>query len=356
MPGQRLIFEAFNVDDTAPDTHDSSIYTYRYQNGVRAESISGFSDLRRRLEHVLMEKAYTSEELSRQLSFDRQLLQKILDYLFTYTGEVAALDIPQQPTVYTWADRVADESVREKVALAEIAVYTDDYNVGDLTAIAAYLTNLLVINPPLELIDDTMHKCQHILDAAKLAQAFRPSADLDNRVALIKKKYELLDELRDRVAASIELEDTAENRVDDSAGGPSQEPESANPDMDALPEMEHGGKLYPYETLFLLGSGQNYTGPEMLKTISIDDPELSTMSFANLSTLIVEMSTFTQDLELGSSILGLVETYVGSIFPGKGLNIRFRKAPGIKYKRNVEKLMHEEVLQIRKRGYRIIEK
>ncbi len=94
----------------------------------------------------------------------------------------------------------------------------------------------------------------------------------------------------------------------------------------------------------------------MLKTISIDDPELSTMSFANLSTLIVEMSTFTQDLELGSSILGLVETYVGSIFPGKGLNIRFRKAPGIKYKRNVEKLMHEEVLQIRKRGYRIIEK
>jgi hypothetical protein len=91
----------------------------------------------------------------------------------------------------------------------------------------------------------------------------------------------------------------------------------------------------------------------MLKHISIDDPELTTLGFANLDLLVVELDTFIGDLETGGSILGLVETYIGPVFPGKGLTVRFRKLPGMKYKRNIEKLMHEEVLRIRKHGYSV---
>ena len=53
-------------------------------------------------------------------------------------------------------------------------------------------------------------------------------------------------------------------------------------------------------------------------------------------------------------MLGLVETYRGSLFPGKGLTVEFRKLAGVKHKRNVEKLLHEETLRIRKRGYQVL--
>jgi len=341
MPGNYVIFDAVCSEDTKAGEHDPNIFLYRYQNGVRAESISGFSDVKRRLEHILSEKAHMTEELTRILSFDRQLLQKILDYLFTHTGEVAALDIPQQPTLYVWADVLVDEDIREKQVLGSVGVDTEDYTVEDLTAVASYLTNLLVLSPPAEMLDDAIGKCELILDAAKLTQAFQPTAELEDRINLLKKKLERLYEQR------VLLE---EEYADEETGS---EPEAAERSIDTLPEMTTSGKLYPYSTLYLMGSEQEYTGPDMLKHISVDDPELTTMSFANLSTVIVELDTFVNDLQAGCSVIGLVETYIGSLFPKEGLTVTFKKLPGVKYKRNVENLMHEEVLLIRKRGYRV---
>ncbi|MBN1685024.1 MAG: hypothetical protein JW852_00135 [Spirochaetales bacterium] len=343
MPGNHLVFDAFSASEIAPDQYDPNIYAYRYRNGVRAESISGFADVKRRLEHLLMEKPYTTEQLSRELSFDRPLLQKILDYLFTHTGEIAALDIPHQSTLYIWANREVAENIRTKFGLGAVGVDTDDYTAEDITAIASYLTNLLVLHPSIELLDDAIDKCRMMLDAARLSQAFQPSAELENRISLLKKKYGELCERREAEMAKWAREETDDDQ-----------PAEADASIDLLPDPGQAGKLYPYSTLYLLGSGQNYSGPEMLKHISVDDPELSTMSFANLSLLVVELDTFTEDLETGRSVLGLVETYLSSFFPGKGLTVKFRRITGVRHKRHVERLLHEEVLRIRKRGYHVV--
>jgi hypothetical protein len=341
MPGNHLVFDAINIAEVTPESYDPTIYAYRYRNGVRAESIGGFADVKRRLQHILAENPRTTEQLARALSFDRQLLQKILDYLFTHTGEIAALDVPEQPTLYIWADREVAENIRTKLILGAVDVDTDDYTIEDLTAISSYLTNLLVINPSIEVLDDAIDKCRLMLDAAKLAQAFQPNTDLENRIELLKKKYDQLCERREEEVARWAPSEESEQEI------------SIDPDFDALPDMLGESKLYPHGTLYLMGSGQDYTGPEMMKHISIDDPELTTLSFANLDRLIVELDTFTEDLESGRSVLGLVETYIGSVFPDKGMTVQFRRLPGAKYKRNVEKLMHEEVLRIRRRGYRV---
>ena len=341
MPGSHLEFDAVNLSKVTPEHYDPTIYAYRYRNGVRAESISGFNDVKRRLQHLLIAKPHTTEQLSRELSFDRQLLQKILDYLFTHTGEVAALDIREQATLYIWADREVAENIRLKLTLGAVGIDTDDYTLEDLTAISSYLTTLLVLNPSIELLDDTIDKCRLMLDAAKLAQAFQPNAELENRITLLKLKHGQLCKRREG-----EIEKWASDEE-------KEEPPAIDPDVDTLPETMQSSRLYPYGTLYLLGTGQTYDGPEMLKHISIDDPELTTLSFANLDLLVVELDTFVGDLESGGSILGLVETYIGGVFPGKGLTVRFRKLPGMKYKRNIEKLMHEEVLRIRKHGYSV---
>jgi len=341
MPGNHLEFDAVNLSDVAPVHYDPTIYAYRYNNGVRAESIGGFTDIKRRLQHILSEKPRTTEQLSRELSFDRQLLQKILDYLFTHTGDVAALDIPEQATLYIWADREVAENIRAKLTLGAIGVYTDDYSLDDLTAISSYLTTLLVLSPSIDILDAAIDKCRLLLDAARLTQAFQPNADLENRITLLKRKYNELCERREG-----EMERWAPEEEAEEAAAP-------GPDVDALPDTMGGSKLYPYGTLYLLGSGQNYEGPEMLKHISIDDPELTTLSFANLDLLVVELDTFVGDLMSGGSILGLVETYVGPVFPGKGLTVKFRRLAGMKYKRDIEKLMHEEILRIRKHGYSV---
>ncbi len=341
MPGSHLEFDAVSLSDVTPGHYDPAIYAYRYRNGVRAESIGGFTDIKRKLQHLLTAKPRTTEQLSRTLTFDRQLLQKILDYLFTHTGEVAALDIPEQDTLYIWEDSEVAENIRVKLTLGAIGVDTNDYTLDDLTAVASYLTILLVLNPSIELLDKTISKCRLILDATQLAQAFRPNTDLENRITLLKKKYDQLCEKREG-----EIDEGASEEKD-------EEPFTVELDIDALPETLHAPKLYPYGTLYLLGTGQTYSGPEMLKHLSIDDPELTTLSFANLDLLVVELDTFIEDLQSGRSILGLVETYIGSIFPGKGLTVRFRKLPGMKFKRNVENLMHEEILRIRKHGYSV---
>jgi hypothetical protein len=339
MPGNHLIFDGVNLAEVTPGHYDPTIYAYRYRNGVRAESIGGFADIKRRLQHLLIEKPRTTEQLSRELSFDRHLLQKILDYLFTHTGEIAALDIPEQATLYIWADREVAENIRVKLTLGAIGVDTDDYTLEDITAISSYLTTLLVMNPSVELLDDAIDKCRLMLDAAKLTQAFQPNAELENRITLLKKKYDQLCERREQ-----EIERWATDEETEAIG-------DIETKVDVLPEMMEESKLYPYETLYLLGTGQEYSGPQMLKHISIDDPELTTLSFANLNQLIVELDTFVEDLENGGSVLGLVETYIGSVFPDEGLTVRFRRIAGKRHKRNVEKLMHEEVLRIRRRGY-----
>ena len=347
MPGNHLVFNAYNAEDVAPENYAPNVYTYRYRNGFRAELIGGFNDVKTRLEPLLAGNPHTIEQLARKLSFDRQLLQKILDFLFTHTGDIAALEILEQPTLYIWADRQVTPATRDKITLGAVEVDTDDYTAENLTAIASYLTILAVLNPPIELIDDAIEKCLVILDAAKLSQAFIPNAEIEHRVALLQRKHELLWELRSREAEKWAAEEEVEEEVEEGD-------EPFGQSIDELPDTAPAGKLYPYGTLYLLGSGQSYTGPELKKTRCIDDPELTTLSFANLSLLVIELDTFLEDLQAGRSILGVVETYLGTLFPSSGLTVRFRKIPGAKYKRNVERLMHEEILNIRKRGYAVI--
>jgi|APSaa5957512622_1039677.scaffolds.fasta_scaffold100391_1 hypothetical protein len=139
MANSHLIFDAFSLEEITPENYDSSIYAYRFRNGIRAESISGFADVKSQLEQLLGEKPLTTEELAHELHFDRHLLQKILDYLFTHTGEVAALDIPQKSTLYIWADIVIAENIREQFALASVGIDTENYSAEDVTAITSYI-------------------------------------------------------------------------------------------------------------------------------------------------------------------------------------------------------------------------
>ena len=60
-----------------------------------------------------------------------------------------------------------------------------------------------------------------------------------------------------------------------------------------------------------------YNGPEVMKHINVDDPELSTFDFSVLHNVVVEMDTFVQDLQNGVSILGIIETLAGSVFPSE---------------------------------------
>ena len=343
MSGNHLIFDAVNASEIAPEGYDSSIYSYRYRNGIRAESIGGFTDAKRRLEQLLRIQPYTTEQLARELTFDRQLLQKILDYLFTHTGEVAALDIPQQSTLYIWADIEVAENIRSRFALNSVDITTDDYNADDVTAIASYLTNLLVLKPSVGILDDAIDKCRLLLDAARLAQAFQPSPELVDRISLLRKKYEQLVARREQ-----EYDRWSRDEEDEEDAGQTTEPE-----IDILPETSSAIRIYPFSVLYLLGSSYSYTGPEIRKHMCIDDPELAVTQFDNLKTVVIEMDTFIADLESGCSILGVVETFTGSIFNGKELSLQFRRLSGAKYKRNIERLMHEEVLRIRERGYRI---
>ncbi len=344
MAGDHLIFDAYNIERIVPDHYDPNIYSYRYRNGVRAESISGFADIRRRLEHLLRDRPYTTEQLSRELPFDRHFLQKILDYLFTHTGEVAALDIPEQNTLYIWADVEAAEGIRAKLVLGSVDIHTDDYSAEDITGITSYLTNLLVLNPSVELLDNAIDKCRLLLDAARLAQAFQPSADVENRIVLLKKKHDQLVERREREVERWTHDDDDDEEVD---------PYPPEPGMDVLPDVPSFANRYAFGTLYLLGSRYAYSGPEPHKHMCIDHPELTTMDFTDLKSLVIEMDTFTKDLDEGRSILGSIEPCLGSVFPGTGMQILFRKLPGMKYKRATEKLMHQEALLIRQRGYRI---
>ena len=343
MAHTHLVFDAINIKDDSPAEYDASIYGYRYKNGIRAESIGGFTDLKNRLESLLCQKPYTIERLARELAFDRQLLQKVLDYLFTHTGEVAALDLPEQSTLYVWSGADVAEKILDQFTLGSVDIDTDDYTPDDVTKIAAYLTNLLALRPSLDVLDDAIDKCRLLLDAARLAQAFQPNTDLENRIVLLKKKHDQLLECRE-----IEVEKWNREEADD------EDPFTDDSVVvDTLPDATTKTKRYPFTILYLLGSAHEYHGPERMKYINVDDPELSTFDFSSLRQVVVEMDSFIEDLEKGVSILGIVQTLAGSIFPDTGVDFRFRKMSRTKYKRQVENLLHDEILQIRRHGYMV---
>lgn len=342
MAGSHLIFDSYSLQEIVPDHYDPSIYSYRYRNGVRAESISGFADIKRRLEHMLKERPRTTEQLARELSFNRHFLQKILDYLFTHTGEVAALDIARQSTLYIWADAEAAEGIRTKFALGSVDIHTDDYAAEDIAAITSYLTNLLVLNPSVEMLDSAIEKCRLLLDAARLSQAFQPSGDIENRIVILKKKHDQLVERREREVERW----TREDAVEEDSPAPAME-------LDVLPESPKAPTKYAFDTLYLLGSRYTYNGPDRFKRMCIDAPEFITMDFTDLTSLVVEMDTFVTDLEEGRGILRTIETFIGAVLPGEGMRILFRKIEGMKYNRTIERLMHKEVLLIRQRGYHV---
>ena len=195
----------------------------------------------------------------------------------------------------------------------------------------------------MDILDGAIDKCRLLLDAARLSQAFQPNVDLENRIVLLKKKHDALLNRRE-----LEVERwTSQNEEQDDAF------EDHMDEVDILPSSGNTTKKYPFSALYLLGSTYRYNGPEMMKHMNIDDPELTTFDFSALRQVVVELDTFLKDLEDGCSVLGIVETFAGSIFPDSGMTIRFRKLPGTKYKRQAERLLHEEILLIRKHGYKV---
>ena len=101
---ENIVFNAIHAEEIAPANYDSRIFSYRYQNGLRADRLEGFPYIRRQVEMALRERPATAEQLSAQLKIDLRKLQKILDYLFTHSGEIAAFDMPRKSTFYFWAD------------------------------------------------------------------------------------------------------------------------------------------------------------------------------------------------------------------------------------------------------------
>ena len=187
-----IIFSGINVEEISPVHYDSTIFTYRYQNGQNADKIGGFQEIRMRLQNLLRRQPMTSEDLSRKLSIEHSRLQRVLDYLYTHTAEIAALDMMGKHTCYIWADARVAENIRTRFSIGAIEIDQNKYTAEDITSIATYLTNLLVLKPSIQSLEEVIEKTELLLDKATMLKKLQPGPDIENRVELLQEKLQQL--------------------------------------------------------------------------------------------------------------------------------------------------------------------
>lgn len=347
----RIVFDSFSIAEIVPPQHDQETFYYRYQNGAGAERLPDFQELRKALSPLLKEGPRTADELAKAVTAKPSTLIRVLDYLFAHSGEVATLEVPGKDSYYIWADAQVAEQVRTQFALGSVHFESETISREDLPILTSYLTNLLVLRPSVETLDKTIDKTQRLLDAYRMKRAIQGGQEDDARIALLREK---LDQLRRR--REIELERWSHDAsthpepsaVESGSGAePASGPGAGSSDTGAR-------ELYPFPTLYLLGSNYNYTGPEKEKRLSWRDPAIRRLEFPRLRKIVVEMDTFFDDVAHGVSVHDKVEEIRKALFPEHKLEIVYRRVSGISYSRKVEKRLHEETVRLIERGYKVL--
>ena len=369
----RIVFDAYSIEDIVPPEYDQETFYYRYKNGAGAENLADFADMRRALEPLLREGPRTANELARALGAKPSRLIQVLDYLFAHTGEVAALEVPDRATYYIWADAQVAQQMRTHFAVGSVRFESESISPEDLPVLTSYLTNLLVLRPSVETLDKTIDKTQRLLDAYRIKQAIEGTTDDEGRIALLREK---LQQLRERRRVEWERWSTEDpgGAVDGSGAGAlgdgadaagAAAPADGAVGTESAPEAREsrrrrGGAakesgVYPFKSLYLLGTNYNYSGPEKEKRFCWRDSALRRRSFPNLSRIIVELDTFFDDVANGMSVQEKIEELRRGLFPDHKLEIVYRRVPGISYPKKIAKRLHDQTVALIERGYKVLQ-
>ncbi len=357
----KLTFDTISIQGIAPQPYDPNIYGYRYSNGTGADRIAGFENTKRELGRLLSQEPRTAGSLAGEIGIDLKSLQCILDYLFTHTGEIAALEITGKETLYIWSGVGIADEIRNRLRVEGVSLSSKDLKPGDISAVSAYITNLIALNPSVETLETAIAKCRKLLDAARVLKSIQGGTDLEQRVALLEIKLGELESRRDAEMKRWTRGDGRAKRGSETDGGGESAAASkilgaADTDSDASDDGNRTGtRRYPFSVAYLTGPSYRYTGPEGEKRFQANDPGLGRMDFSGLRRLVVELDTFTDEIENKSDILSLVEHHVGTIFPDKGLEVVFRRIPGLSYRKKIDRHLHAQILRIRKKGYPVID-
>jgi hypothetical protein len=350
MSDKLLVFDAVSIREIAPEPYDPNIYGYRYTNGARANLLAGFPQVSSEIQRILTREPRTAASLSREIGVDLKSMQRMLDYLFTHAGDIAALELPGRPTLYIWAGVEVAEDIRSQMHSRGLSIDTRNLSSEDISALSAYITNLITLNPPVGILNTAIEKCITLLDSAKVLHSIKGGADLARRVALLEAKLHELVRRRDSDLSrwSIPTESNATLLPDDG--------EHTSVILGSLKvEKKRKRERYPFMTVYLLGPSYNYTGPDADKRFCADDPILTRTDFHALKKLVIELDTFAQEIESGTDIIALIERHIGGVFPGNKLVTVFRKIPSLTYSHRTERRLHKLVLEIRKRGYQVVD-
>lgn len=335
-----LTFDPISIREVVPEPYDPHIYGYRYANGSGAERSAGFINIKRKLNQLFTQETRTADSLSRELQIELKALQQILDYLFTHAGEVAALELPGKETLYIWAGVEVAAEIRARLQISGLSIDTADLTSRDISAISAYITNLISLRPSIEIFDIAIEKCCKLLDDAKVLRSIKGGRELDQRATIFERK--LADLKRRRNAELV--------RWSLSAKG-AERPIEAHKASSTKPS---GEIRYPFLTAYLLGNSYHYSGPEADKRFHANDPTLTLWDFSELRKLVIEIDSFVEEIESALKLLDIADQHIGSVFPAE-LTVLFRKIPGLIYPRKTERRMHQQVVGIRKRGYQVVD-
>lgn len=356
----QIVFDAYSIADIVPPKYDRQTFYYRYRNGANAQRLREFAETKARLEPLLKKSPRTMVELAQTLEIVPPLLLQILDYLFTHTAEIAALEIPARDTFYIWADAEIAEQIRSDFALGAIGFDSESIQPEDVPELAAYITNLLVLRPAVETLDATIAKTQRLCDAWRIKHSMAPTFETERNIAILEEKMRQLREHRDAEVArwgppsSTKPPEQPGGRSGGSDGARTGAGSASGTGNGPSTSAESGPPKYLFRTLYILGSRYNYTGPEGEKRMCWRDASLRTMDFAKVTKAVIEIDTFFEDVAEGQSIGNLVESQVKPVLKSSKLEIVFRRVPGISYPRKIGKRLHQETVALLERGYRVL--
>ena len=356
----QIVFDIYSINDIVPPSYDPQTFFVRYTNGANANNVRGYHQAKDIIEPLLKSAPRTLDELLSHVRVSRPDLSRILDYLFTCTAEIAALEVPGRDTFYIWADAEIAEQMRSQFALGAVSFDSAHLLPEDVPQLTAYITNLLVLRPAIEVLDATIEKTQKLYDAFRIKQSMAPDDRTDRNIMMLAEK---LRQLRERREAEVSrwTRSTSGGQAD-SLAADATEPTGHRHDYAAPQAGETGGASggtetlseYPWDTVYVLGSGYNYQGPEREKRICWRDREMRSYDFARVTRVVVEMDTFADDLAEGHTIVDLVESYVRPQMHGSRVEFVFRRVPGITYTKKIGKRLHKQTLDLLERGFKVL--
>ena len=278
-------------EEHSPAHYDPAVFASRYQNGQDADMIDGFHEIRQRLQETLRERPLTSEELSEKLRIDYSTLQRILDHLYTHTAEIATVDMVGKRTCYIWADT--------------------------------------------KVLREVIEKTESLLDKEKMLDKLEHRPNVEIRVELLRKK---LHQLKKRLDEETTRWGSPEEETSPSKGAVARE--SRHEEVKPAQVQNR----YPFRVVHLIGESYRYSGPDREKRIEAHSNKLSLLDFGSVARLVVELDTFSKDLEQGKDIVEVVDLYLRTAFTNEKIDVVMRKIPKIEYRPKIARRLHREVL------------